>query len=82
MLDLITLGRQIARRREELGLTQSALAKDARIGRTTVDGLENGRFGELGVVKIMRVLSTLGLELKIVPAAGKATHPRRPSEGR
>jgi transcriptional regulator with XRE-family HTH domain len=65
MLDLYSLGSQIAIRRKKLKLSQSELARRAFIGRTTLDALENGRIGELGFSRITRVLSALGMELKL-----------------
>lgn len=63
MLDLPSLGAQVAAKRKKLRLSQSELARRASIGRTTLDALENGRIGELGFSKITRVLSALGMEL-------------------
>ena len=68
MLDLGTLGRQIAERRAAIGLTQAALASRARIGRSTLDSLENGRTSELGFGKIVRLLAALGLDFRIIEA--------------
>ena len=68
---LSSIGEQIATRRRTLGLSQAALAKQARVGHSTLDALENGRLGELGLSKIIRLLSALGLELKIQEAAGR-----------
>lgn len=68
------MGEQIAARRKVLGLNQAALAKHAKVGHSTLDALENGRLGELGVSKIIRLLSALGLELKI-----QETAERRPT---
>ena len=65
MLPLASLSEQIAKKRKSLGLSQSALAKKARIGLSTLDALENGRIGELGFSKITKILSALGLELKL-----------------
>lgn len=67
---LRSIGEQIAARRKVLGLNQAALAKQAKVGHSTLDALENGRLGELGVSKIIRLLSALGLELKIQETAG------------
>jgi hypothetical protein len=47
------------------------LAKQAKVGHSTLDALENGRLGELGFSKIVRLLSPLGLELKIEEIAGR-----------
>ena len=68
MLDLISLGAQIAEHRKKRKLTQTALALKAGISRATLDALENGRSGELGFRKITRLLAALGLELKLQAA--------------
>lgn len=65
MLNLSSLGIEIATKRKKLRLSQTELAKRASIGRSTLDALENGRIGELGFSKIAKVLSALGLELKL-----------------
>jgi transcriptional regulator with XRE-family HTH domain len=66
MLDLASLGETIGLRRSALKLTQTALAARAKVGRATVDSLENGRAGELGFTKVARILSALDLELRLV----------------
>lgn len=48
-----------------MGLSQTALARKARISRATLDALENGRLGELGYTKVVNVLTALGLELRL-----------------
>ncbi len=65
MLTLSSLGEQIAARRKTLGLSQSALAKKAAVGHSTLDALENSRIGELGFSKISKILSAIGMELKL-----------------
>jgi len=65
MLDLITLGSQIAETRKNFKLSQVALARKAGLSRATVEALENGRTGELGFSKITRLLTALGLELTL-----------------
>lgn len=73
MLMLYSIGEQIAARRKMLGLSQAALAKQAKVGHSTLDALENGRLGELGLSKIIKLLSALGLELKIQEAVRRPT---------
>lgn len=68
---LHSIGSQIAARRKALEMSQAVLAKEARVGHSTLDALENGRLGELGLSKIIRLLSALGLELSIHEAAGR-----------
>jgi len=65
MLDLTSLGEQIAERRKTLKLSQTALARKAGVSRATLDALENGRAGELGFSKVARLLAAIGLELRL-----------------
>ncbi len=74
MLLLPSIGEQIATKRKASGLTQTALAKKAGVGLSTLDALENGRMGELGYSKVSSILSALGLELKL-----QETSARRPT---
>jgi len=69
MLDLASIGSEIAARRKKLKLSQTALARKAGISRATLDALENGRAGELGFSKLTKLLAALGLELKLQPAS-------------
>ena len=69
MLDLTSIGAQIAVRRKKLKLSQAALAVKAGVSRATLDALENGRAGELGFAKLSKLLVALGLELKLQVAS-------------
>jgi transcriptional regulator with XRE-family HTH domain len=71
MLTLPILGEQIVAKRKALRWTQPALAQKAKIGLSTLEALENGRLGELGYSKITRILSALGLELKLQDARAR-----------
>lgn len=73
MLQLFSLGEQIAKRRRALGLTQTALAHKARVGLSTLDALENARMGELGYTKITNILAALGLELQLQETSARLT---------
>ena len=65
MLSLSMLGTHIAAKRRELGFTQAELARRASVSRATLDALENGRSGELGFAKVTKILSALGLGLRL-----------------
>ena len=69
MLDLVSIGRQIAGHRKRLKLTQAELSRKAGISRATLDALENGRAGELGFSKVAKLLAALGLELTLQTAS-------------
>ena len=71
MLPLTVIGERIARKRKELGMTQSKLAQKARVGLSTLDALENARLGELGYSKITNILTALGLELRLQEISGR-----------
>ncbi|NTV74115.1 MAG: helix-turn-helix domain-containing protein [Holophaga sp.] len=68
MITLPDLGNAIAMRRKAMGLSQKELAGKAGVGRSTLDALENARLGELGFVKVARLLAALGLHLKVQEA--------------
>jgi transcriptional regulator with XRE-family HTH domain len=65
LFDLASIGSAVAQRRKERGLRQADLAARAEVSRATIDALENGRLAELGIRKVARILSVLGLELVI-----------------
>jgi transcriptional regulator with XRE-family HTH domain len=65
MLDLVSIGTQIAKHRKKLGFSQTTLARMAGVSRATLDALENSRAGELGFRKVTKLLAALGLELKL-----------------
>ena len=65
MLLLPSIAEQVVSKRKAMGLSQTALARKARISRATLDALENGRLGELGYTKVVNVLTALGLELRL-----------------
>jgi transcriptional regulator with XRE-family HTH domain len=71
LLDLISVGGQIAEHRKRLKLSQAELSRRAGISRATLDALENGRAGELGFSKVARLLAALGLELTIETAISR-----------
>ena len=71
MLDLLTLGSETAARRKSLGLKQSDLVERTGISRATLNALENGRCRELGFSKVMKIVSAVGLELKLQRAQSR-----------
>ena len=68
MLLLLDIAEQIAKRRKAAGLSRSELAKRSLVSRSTLEALENGRIGELGYAKVNKILTALGLELKLQEA--------------
>ena len=65
MVDLNSIGKEIAKRRKALKLNQTELARLAKVSRATLDALENGRSGEMGFSKVTKVLAVVGMELKL-----------------
>ncbi|NIE65093.1 helix-turn-helix domain-containing protein [Burkholderia sp. Ax-1719] len=62
-MQLYEIGHAVATRRAELDLTQAQLAKLAGLSRLTVNQLESGKLNDLGINKLIPLLSVLGLEL-------------------
>lgn len=57
------IGATIRRRRKALGLSQTELGRMSGVPRTVISSLERNAFMELGVRKIDRVATALGLQL-------------------
>lgn len=62
-MQLYEIGREVAQRRAELQLTQAQLAKLAGLSRFTINQLETGKIHDLGISKLITLLSVLGMEL-------------------
>jgi transcriptional regulator with XRE-family HTH domain len=72
-MQFIEIGIAVRDRREELGLSQKALAKLAGLSRATVNQLERGTLHDLGIAKLVKLLGLLGLDL----AARRVQRPAR-----
>jgi transcriptional regulator with XRE-family HTH domain len=70
MNDLLWIGPSVLKRRQELGLTQTALARLAGLSRATVNGLERGSLADLSMGRLGRLLQVMGLRLQWEPALG------------
>ncbi|KUY86458.1 XRE family transcriptional regulator [Burkholderia cepacia] len=66
-MQLYEIGQAVAKRRAELDLTQAQLAKLAGLSRFTVNQLEAGKVKDLGINKLIPLLSVLGIELLALP---------------
>ncbi|HEX4320700.1 MAG TPA: XRE family transcriptional regulator [Acidobacteriaceae bacterium] len=65
-MDLLnTIRERVIYRRKGLHLRQSDLAQMAQLSLPTVKSFEQGRMGELGFSKVVRLLAALGMELRI-----------------
>ncbi len=65
------IGRRLARLRIDAGLTQAALARQAGVGRSTVERLEAGRSTQMvSFIRILRVLNLLDEFADLVPETG------------
>src|ERR1700674_3433540 len=66
-MQLYEIGQSVAKRRAELDLTQAQLAKLSGLSRFTVNQLETGKVKDLGINKLIPLLSVLGIELTAKP---------------
>jgi transcriptional regulator with XRE-family HTH domain len=71
-MQLLEIGKAVARRRAELQLSQAQLAKLAGLSRLTINHLEAGKMKDLGASKLINLLAVLGLNLDIVPQANRS----------
>jgi transcriptional regulator with XRE-family HTH domain len=63
-MNLSSVGYLIAQQRRAQGLTLTALASSAGVGRSTLAALESGKLPELGFVKVARLCNAVGLALE------------------
>lgn len=70
---LVEIGQHIRRARKLRRISQSELAMLLGMSRTTIGQIENGTIGEVGVRKLIRILETLDLELRIRSAGQPPT---------
>lgn len=66
MKTLQELGSAVAKHRQALGLTQTAVATLAGLPNESLSRLERGRSTEFGARKLLAVLAVLGMELDVV----------------
>jgi transcriptional regulator with XRE-family HTH domain len=67
MNDLLWIGPSVLKRRQELGLSQTALARLAGLSRATVNGLERGSLANLSLGRLGQLLQVMGLRLQWEP---------------
>jgi DNA-binding XRE family transcriptional regulator len=67
-MELIEIGQMVQKCRKTKQWTQPELARRVGVSRATIAALENGKVKELGFVKIVKILMTVGLELRVVTA--------------
>ena len=64
-MDFQTLGHEITAFRQQQGVSQQQMADHLGISRATINALENGRSGDIGIRKVMKILDYLGKELAV-----------------
>lgn len=65
MDDLEDIARTIKAERKRSGLTQAELAMRSKVSRALIAKLETNKYPEIGVLKLLRVLGVLGLDIRI-----------------
>lgn len=65
-MNTVELGQQIRQLRLAAGISQQQMSNDLALSRATLNGLEKGRSGDIGIRKIIKILDYLGMELAII----------------
>lgn len=64
-MDFQTLGQEIRHLRRQRRISQQLMAEHLAISRTTLNALETGKAGDIGIKKIIKILDYLGMELNL-----------------
>lgn len=62
-MDLKELGLEVRRLRRERGVSQQQVADHLMISRVSLNALEKGRSGDVGIKRIMKIMDYFGMEL-------------------
>jgi len=68
-MDFIELGQQIAYLRHQQKFSQLSVAEHVGISRSTLNTLEKGRAGDVGLRKVLKILDYLGYEISLTEKA-------------
>ena len=64
-MDFQDLCQTITSLRQQQKISQHTMAERLGISRATINALENGRAGDVGIRKVMKILDYLGYELTV-----------------
>lgn len=66
-MDFFEIGEAVRQARKAKGLTQAELANRVGLSRYTIIRFESGQVSDLGLRKVLSILTHLGLQLSISP---------------
>lgn len=72
-MDLAEIGSLFRAARRQNHRTQTDLARELGMSRSTLSALESGRCDEIGVRKLTALLQTVGLDLFVAPRRNRPT---------
>jgi transcriptional regulator with XRE-family HTH domain len=64
-MDLLEIGELIKRTRKAKGWSQTELSQKSGVSRARIEALENTRIAEIGFKYLMRIMNSLGLDLRV-----------------
>lgn len=64
-MDFKELGEQISELRGAKNISQQQVADAVGVSRATVNALETGRAGDVGIRKVLKILDYLGYDIRI-----------------
>lgn len=70
---IFDIGQKIRIARRLRKLSQMEIANSIGMSRSTISQIESGKVQEIGVRKLMRLLDSVGLELRVHPAGRPPT---------
>jgi transcriptional regulator with XRE-family HTH domain len=64
-MDLLEIGGLVKTNRKARGWSQAALAEKSGVSRARIEALENARIAEIGFKHLLRIMNSLGLDLRV-----------------
>jgi DNA-binding Xre family transcriptional regulator len=65
IMKLVELGKLVKQTRQAQKISQGELVQRSSVSRARLDALENGRISEIGFKNLLRVMNSLGLDLRV-----------------
>ena len=72
-MDINQLGHRLRAARKQAALSQAEVASRLGMSRATISAIENGTIAEIGIRKVLALLTLLGLDIEVIEKRARPT---------